>query len=69
MPFTTDTHCQEGTRVSFMKTGLRISGLVFFPPNFDANATYPAIVFTHPGGGVKEQVLLSTAGIWLRKAM
>lgn len=56
MPFTTDTHCQEGTRVSFMKTGLRIAGLVFFPPNFDANATYPAIVFTHPGGGVKEQV-------------
>lgn len=56
MPFTTDTHCQEGTRVSFMKTGLRIAGLVFFPPNFDDNATYPAIVFTHPGGGVKEQV-------------
>ena len=56
MPFATDTHCQEGTRVSFMKTGLRIAGLVFFPPNFDANATYPAIVFTHPGGGVKEQV-------------
>ena len=56
MPFATDTHYQEGTRVSFMKTGLRIAGLVFFPPNFDASASYPAIVFTHPGGGVKEQV-------------
>lgn len=56
MPFATDTHYQEGTRVTFMKTGLKIAGLMFFPPNFDANATYPAIVFTHPGGGVKEQV-------------
>ena len=56
MPFATDTHYQEGTRVTFMKTGLRIAGLVFFPPNFDASASYPAIVFTHPGGGVKEQV-------------
>ena len=51
-----DTHYQEGFRVTFMKTCLRIAGLVFFPPNFDAKATYPAIVFTHPGGGVKEQV-------------
>ena len=49
MPFAIDTHYQEGTRVTFMKTGLRIAGLVFFPPNFDAKATYPAIVFTHPG--------------------
>lgn len=56
MPFATDTHYQGGTRVTFMKTGLRIAGHVFFPPNFDANATNPAIVFTHPGGGVKEQV-------------
>lgn len=56
MPFVIDTHYQEGIRVTFMKTCLRIAGLVFFPPNFVAKATYPAIVFTHPGGGMKEQV-------------
>lgn len=54
--FMNDSHYYEGERVSFMKTGLRIAALLFKPENFDENKKYPAIVVTHPGGGVKEQV-------------
>lgn len=54
--FMNDSHYYEGERVSFMKTGLKIAALLFKPENFDENKKYPAIVVTHPGGGVKEQV-------------
>ena len=54
--FMNDTHYYEGEKVSFMKMGLKIAGLVFKPENFDENKKYPAIVVTHPGDGVKEQV-------------
>lgn len=54
--FDNDSHYYEGTRVSFMKTGLKMAGLMFFPPDFNDQAQYPALVITHPGGGVKEQV-------------
>lgn len=50
-----DTHYQEGRKVTFMKEGCRIAGLLFLPPDFDPERKYPAIVKTHPGGGVKEQ--------------
>lgn len=53
-------------KVSFPNTnGLNItmSGLINFPENFDSTKTYPAIVVSHPGGGVKEQ----TAGTYARK--
>ncbi|MDW6002469.1 alpha/beta hydrolase [Vibrio mangrovi] len=53
--FTYDTHYTEGERVSFKKQGLNIAGLLFFPDNFNAENQYPAIVVSHPGGGVKEQ--------------
>ena len=42
-------------KVSFPNTnGLNItmSGLINFPENFDSTKTYPAIVVSHPGGGV-----------------
>ena len=53
--FMNDSHYYEGERVSFMKMGLKIAALLFKPENFDENKKYPAIVITHPGGGVKEQ--------------
>lgn len=54
--FMNDSHYYEGKKVSFMKMGLKIAALLFKPENFDENKQYPAIVVTHPGGGVKEQV-------------
>lgn len=50
-----DTHYKEGQKVSFKKLDLNIAGLLFLPDNFDENKKYPAVVVTHPGGGVKEQ--------------
>lgn len=50
-----DTHYSEGKKVTFKKFQLNIAGLLFLPPNFEQSKKYPAIVVTHPGGGVKEQ--------------
>lgn len=50
-----DTHYQEGKKVTFKKFDLNVAGLLFLPPNFDPSQSYPALVVTHPGGGVKEQ--------------
>lgn len=50
-----DTHYKEGKKVTFKKFDLKIAGLLFLPKNFDESKKYPAIVITHPGGGVKEQ--------------
>ena len=36
-------------------TGNTIAANVYFPNNFDKSKQYPAIVVSHPGGGVKEQ--------------
>ncbi|MDT8865998.1 alpha/beta hydrolase [Vibrio fluvialis] len=43
--------------------GNEISAEIYFPRNFDESKQYPAIVVSHPGGGVKEQ----TAGLYARK--
>ena len=43
--------------------GTTLSAVINFPPEFDASQTYPAIVVSHPGGGVKEQ----TAGLYAKK--
>lgn len=43
--------------------GIEISAEINFPRNFDESKQYPAIVVSHPGGGVKEQ----TAGLYARK--
>ena len=50
-----ETHYQEGRKVTFKKGDLAMAGLLFVPAGFDENKTWPAIVVTHPGGGVKEQ--------------
>ena len=50
-----DTHYKEGKKVTFKKYNLNLAGLLFLPDSFDENKKYPAIVVTHPGGGVKEQ--------------
>ncbi len=43
--------------------GTTLSAVINFPPDFEASKTYPAIVVSHPGGGVKEQ----TAGLYAGK--
>lgn len=57
-----DTQGTSVERVSYpnRNTGSHITANLFKPANFDANKQYPAIVITHPIGGVKEQ----TAGLY-----
>lgn len=43
------------TDVTFKNTIWNISATLFLPNNFDENRRYPAVVLSHPGGGVKEQ--------------
>lgn len=43
--------------------GITMAAIVNVPAGFDASKTYPAVVVSHPGGGVKEQ----TAGLYARK--
>lgn len=50
-----DTHHTEARKVVFKKYNLHLAGLLFLPAFFEAGKTYPALVVTHPGGGVKEQ--------------
>lgn len=50
-------------KVSFFNyngQGITMVANLFFPPEFDENKSYPAIIFTHPAGGVKEQ----TSGLY-----
>lgn len=44
-------------------THITLSAFIHFPDDFDPKKTYPAVVVTHPGGGVKEQ----TAGLYAEK--
>lgn len=50
-----NTHHTEAQKVVFKKFNLNIAGLLFLPTAFDPSKRYPALVVTHPGGGVKEQ--------------
>ncbi|VXA58118.1 putative hydrolase [Acinetobacter proteolyticus] len=43
--------------------GIILAAVINFPEGFDESKTYPAVVVSHPGGGVKEQ----TAGLYARK--
>lgn len=42
---------------------INISAVIYFPADFDESKSYPAVVVSHPGGGVKEQ----TAGTYAAK--
>lgn len=42
-------------KVTFINNIWKMAGCLFTPDGFDANIKYPALVFAHPGGGVKEQ--------------
>ncbi|MFT3960707.1 alpha/beta hydrolase [Propionivibrio sp.] len=49
--------------VKFKNSAIEMAANLHFPAGFDARKTYPAIVVTHPAGGVKEQ----TAGLYAGK--
>ena len=42
-------------RVMFKSQGVKLSGLIFTPEDFDPNKSYPAVVFSGPFNQVKEQ--------------
>lgn len=53
-------------KISFRNTNnpaITMSAVMSFPEDFDDTKTWPAIVVSHPGGGVKEQA----AGTYARK--
>jgi uncharacterized protein len=43
--------------------GITLSAIINFPEGFEQSKKYPAVVVSHPGGGVKEQ----TAGLYAKK--
>lgn len=52
-------------KISFKNSNnptITMAAVINFPPSFDKNKKYPAIVVSHPGGGVKEQ----TAGTYAK---
>ena len=49
--------------VTFKNNELKMAGNLYLPAGFDKNKKYAAIVFVHPGGGVKEQ----TAGLYAQQ--
>lgn len=50
-------------KVTFTNSNLKMAGNLYLPANMVESKKYPAIVCTHPGGGVKEQ----TAGLYAQK--
>jgi uncharacterized protein len=49
--------------VTFMNNAITMAADLHVPADFDERRAYPAIVVTHPAGGVKEQ----TAGLYARE--
>lgn len=50
-------------KVTFNNKNLNMAGILHLPENMEQGKKYPAIIFIHPGGGVKEQ----TAGLYASK--
>ncbi|SDD66928.1 hypothetical protein SAMN05421538_102173 [Paracoccus isoporae] len=53
-------------KISFKNSNnptIDMSAVINYPEGFDTSKTYPAVIVSHPGGGVKEQ----TAGTYARK--
>ncbi|MER8002141.1 alpha/beta hydrolase [Streptomyces sp. NPDC095613] len=55
-------HAEGAQSVTFPSDSVTIAGNLYRPPGFDASKKHPAIVVSHPWGGVKEQ----TAGLYAR---
>ncbi|MBQ3302886.1 MAG: alpha/beta hydrolase, partial [Eggerthellaceae bacterium] len=56
----------ESKKISIINrngNGVTLSAVINYPEGFDAGKRYPAVVVSHPGGGVKEQ----TAGTYAKK--
>lgn len=53
----------QQTKIRILRNTIDLSAHIYTPDNFDAEATYPALIVVHPGGGVKEQ----TAGLYAQK--
>jgi fermentation-respiration switch protein FrsA (DUF1100 family) len=61
-----DKEFEKMKKISFINRNgatISMSAIIHFPPEFQESKKYPAIVVTHPGGGVKEQ----TAGLYAEK--
>lgn len=53
-------------KITFKNTNnptIDMSAVINFPEDFDQSKSYPAVIVSHPGGGVKEQ----TAGTYAKK--
>ncbi|MEG1112686.1 MAG: alpha/beta hydrolase [Hafnia sp.] len=49
--------------VSFQNGTIKMAANIYFPPDYDSAKKYPAIVVSHPWGGVKEQ----TSGLYAQQ--
>ena len=43
-------------QITFKSQGVKLSGLLYTPADFDASATYPTIIFSGPFNQIKEQM-------------
>lgn len=56
-------NCEGSTKVVFSSGGNTLAGNLYLPKDYAEGQSYPAVVVSHPWGGVKEQ----TAGLYAQK--
>lgn len=56
-------NAMNSQKVSFQNGTIKMAANLYLPPNFDSAKKYPAIVVSHPWGGVKEQ----TSGLYAQQ--